>query len=202
MAQAKNIFLDARDHGLRPFSVYQGNWNAAKRDLEREIIPMCHAEGMGIAPWGVLGQGRLKTAAAREAFEKSGHDGRQNKPAEIDIAVSNVLEELAKKHNTLITSIAFAYVMHKFPYVSPIIGQRKIEHLKSNIEALGISLSTEEILEIERAYDFDFGFPMNFFFRGENKEPHPKDVIFMSATAKFDYPELQRGPPAKRLDDA
>ncbi|KAK0902268.1 hypothetical protein LTR91_019080 [Friedmanniomyces endolithicus] len=45
----------ARDHGLRPFIVYQGRWSAALRDFERDIIPMCEAEGMGIAPWGVFG---------------------------------------------------------------------------------------------------------------------------------------------------
>lgn len=156
--------------------------------MEREIIPMCHTEGMGIAPWGVLGQGRIRTAAAWAEIEKSGHDGRQNKPSDIDTAVSKVLEGLANKHSAPITSIAFAYVMHKYPYVSPIIGQRKVEHLKSNIEALGIALSPEEIKEIEGAYDFDWGFPMNFLFRG-GQEPHAKNVAFTNATAKFDFPE-------------
>ena len=47
----------ARQHGLRPFSLYQGRWSAAERDFEREIIPMCKSEGMGLAPWGTLGGG-------------------------------------------------------------------------------------------------------------------------------------------------
>jgi aryl-alcohol dehydrogenase-like predicted oxidoreductase len=46
----------ARDHGLRQFVVYEGKWSAAERDFEREIIPMCEAEGMGLAPWGALGE--------------------------------------------------------------------------------------------------------------------------------------------------
>lgn len=41
----------ARQHGLTQFSVYQGHWSAAFRDMERDIIPMCEAEGMGLAPW-------------------------------------------------------------------------------------------------------------------------------------------------------
>lgn len=41
----------ARQHGLTQFSVYQGHWSAAFRDFERDILPMCEAEGMGIAPW-------------------------------------------------------------------------------------------------------------------------------------------------------
>lgn len=48
----------AREHGLRPFSVYQGRYNAMMRDLERDIIPMCRDEGMAIHPWGVLGSGQ------------------------------------------------------------------------------------------------------------------------------------------------
>jgi aryl-alcohol dehydrogenase-like predicted oxidoreductase len=48
----------AREHGLRPFSVYQGRFNAAVRDAERDIIPMCLDEGMAIMPWGVLGSGK------------------------------------------------------------------------------------------------------------------------------------------------
>ena len=47
----------ARNHGLRQFSVYQGNWSAADRDVEREILPMVRAEGMAMAPFGSLGGG-------------------------------------------------------------------------------------------------------------------------------------------------
>ena len=52
----------ARNHGLRQFSVYQGLWSAAERDVEREILPMVKAEGMAMAPWGSLGGGKFKTA--------------------------------------------------------------------------------------------------------------------------------------------
>lgn len=59
---------------------------------------------------------------------------------------------------------ALAYVTHKAPYVYPIVGGRKVEHLKGNIEALALKLTTEEIDEIEDALDFDVGFPMNMLF--------------------------------------
>lgn len=49
----------AREHGLRPFSVYQGKYSAQTRDLERDVIPMCRDEGMAVHPWGVLGSGKL-----------------------------------------------------------------------------------------------------------------------------------------------
>ena len=54
--------------------------------------------------------------------------------------------------------------MAKTPYVFPIVGGRKVSHLKGNIEALGLELSPEEIEEIEDASHFDVGFPMNMAF--------------------------------------
>lgn len=81
--------------------------------------------------------------------------------SEADLQVSEVLERIAKKKNTLITSVALAYVRQSLPYrVFPIVGGRKVEHLKGNIEALSLTLSPEEITEIEGAYGFKFGFPM------------------------------------------
>jgi aryl-alcohol dehydrogenase-like predicted oxidoreductase len=51
----------ARDHGLSQFIVYQGRWSIIQRDFEREILAMCRAENMGIAPWGSMGGGKVPT---------------------------------------------------------------------------------------------------------------------------------------------
>ncbi|KAF2180052.1 Aldo/keto reductase [Zopfia rhizophila CBS 207.26] len=151
----------ARNHGLRPFSVYQGRWSAAERDFEREILPMARDEGMALAPWGSLGGGNFKTEAQRQSSEK----GRNMwPPSERDLKLSSKLEEIAKRKNTLLTSVAMAYVMHKAPYVFPIVGGRKVEHLKGNIEALGLDLTDEEMDEIDNESGFEVGFPMNFLF--------------------------------------
>jgi aryl-alcohol dehydrogenase-like predicted oxidoreductase len=75
------------------------------------------------------------------------------------IKISGVLEKISKAKNTQITSVALAYVMQKTAYVFPIVGGRKIEHLKGNIEGLSLELSDEEIAEIEGANAFDIGFP-------------------------------------------
>jgi aryl-alcohol dehydrogenase-like predicted oxidoreductase len=55
--------------------------------------------------------------------------------------------------------VAIAYLLHKTPYVFPIVGGRKVEHLKQNIQALDISLSPEQIHRIDDAKPFDLGFP-------------------------------------------
>lgn len=146
----------ARGHGLRPFVVYQGLWSAATRDMEREILPMCRAEDMGIAPWGALGGGFFKT---KEQREKKGGRDYGTPPKEKDIKMSEVLEKIADQKETAITSTALAYVMHKQAFVFPIVGGRTVDHLKGNIKALGLMLSQNDMDEIEGAMPFERGFP-------------------------------------------
>lgn len=55
----------ARSHGLAQFVIYQGKWNPAARDMERDLLPMAMSEGMAIAPWGAMGQGKFQRKADR-----------------------------------------------------------------------------------------------------------------------------------------
>jgi predicted oxidoreductase len=147
--------------------------------FRRDIIPMCKVnisfpgspvsryiysvdlaqeEGMGLAPWGALGGGNFKSDEQRQSQE--GRKMGEASPAAIKI--SKVLERIANSHNAEITSVALAYVMQKTPYVFPIVGGRKLEHLKGNIAGLSIDLSEKDMDDIEEANPFDIGFPMNF----------------------------------------
>jgi len=173
----------ARDHGLRQFVVYQGQWSAASRDFERDIIPMCASEGMGLAPWGALGGGEFKTKKQRE--EMKGEGRNMGGPSENQIKLTDTLEKVASRKSTAITSVALAYVMHKAPYVFPIVGGRKIEHLKGNIDALSLELSDEDMAEIDGAAPFDIGFPLNFLSRKPGGPKGPGDVWFMDSKSSF-----------------
>lgn len=169
----------ARDHGMRPFSVYQGRWSAAARDFERDIIQMAASEGMALAPWGSIGGGNFKSAEQRKNSE-----GRKMRPAsEADIKVSETLEKIAKAKSTEITSVALAYVLHKAPYVFPIVGGRNIKHLKGNIEALSLKLTKEDIATIESATPFDVGFPMNFL----GLTGRPEDVWLTNVAGRTEH---------------
>ena len=177
----------ARDHGLRQFVVYQGQWSAASRDFERDIIPMCADEGMGLAPWGSLGGGNFKTKKQREEMKG---EGRNMGPAsENHVKLTDALEKIADRKSTAITSVALAYVLHKAPYVFPIVGGRKIEHLKGNIEALSLELSDEDMAEIDGAAPFDVGFPLNFLSHKPGGAKGPGDVWLMDLAGNFDYVE-------------
>lgn len=186
----------ARDHGLRPFVVYQGLWNAAVRDFERDIIPMCRDEGMGLCPWGALGSGQFQTAAGFAAREKENPGRKFGLGATEKMrAVSRVLEKIATARGAEVTGVALAYVLQKTPYVFPIVGGRKLEHIQGNHRALALALSEEEAKEIEGAYPFDHGFPHGFlsgteFFGGESKQAEgPGDVWMTKSAGQFDWVE-------------
>ncbi|KAB2576571.1 putative norsolorinic acid reductase protein [Lasiodiplodia theobromae] len=186
----------ARDHGLRPFVVYQGMWNAAMRDFERDIIPMCRDEGMGLCPYGTLNQGRFQTA---EGFRRRAENnpGRKFVPlSQRDVQVSKVLEEVADAKGVPLLSVALAYVIQKTPYVFPIVGGRKVEHIQGSIDALSVALTEEEIERVESAYDFDPGFPHTFLsgtMFQEGAKPKaaqgPADVWLTRSLGNFDWVE-------------
>ncbi|KAI0838334.1 Aldo/keto reductase [Hypoxylon sp. FL0890] len=181
----------ARQQNLTPFSVYQGQWNAAERDIEREIVPLAVDEGMAVAPFGVLGMGYFRTSAQREAEAKAGNTQREGRNVPLvdkpqKTVMADVLEKIAKARGLNITSIALAWVRTKAPYVFPIVGGRKIEHLKSNIEALGIELTPDEIDEIEGAVPFDFGYPQTFI-GGPKGARHPGDLWTTKRFGNFDW---------------
>ena len=174
------------------------------RDFEREIIPMAIDEGMALCPYGALNQGRFQTRAGFAEREK-GHDGRHFiQTSQRDKDVSAVLEDLANKRNdgTSLLNLALAYVLQKAPYVFPIIGGRKVEHLEGNIPALEVVLTDDEITAIESAYEFEHGFVADFLSGAlfDPKKPHkmvnsPADVWLMNASVTMDYVE---GPKAIR----
>lgn len=166
----------ARDHGLRQFSVYQGCWNAALRDFEREIVPMCRDEGMGILAYGTLGKGMFQTEEARKAKAKENEGRNMKPPTAREIAVSKVLERVAKRKESTIQAVALQYVRYKAPYVIALIGGRKVEHLAGNIAALELALEDEDLKEIDGAYEFEHGFPHEFLSGDHFKDDEPSKM--------------------------
>ncbi|KAF5339247.1 hypothetical protein D9758_013289 [Tetrapyrgos nigripes] len=188
----------ARAYGKTPFVIYQGKWGITDRSFERDIIPMARANGLALAPWNVIGGGRLRTDEEEEHREKSGENGRavlgadwKRTPEEVKI--SRALEKVAKEVGAKsITSVAIAYVLHKTTNVFPIIGGRRIEQLDQNIEALDISLTDEQIKYLESETPaFDPGFPTTMIGDGS-------ELFFLLAAGSY----FQRQPPRKPLGPA
>ncbi|KAG0151860.1 hypothetical protein CROQUDRAFT_35893 [Cronartium quercuum f. sp. fusiforme G11] len=130
----------ARDHGLAPFSVYQGHWSLLLRDFQLEILPMCVSEGMALCPWGEIIPDKSQP-----------HGGRTKRFAEGE---NSTLYAIAKELGTLsVTAIALAYGLRKFPFIFPIIGERKLEHYHAKITSLSLRLTQDHIKKIEGVSD-------------------------------------------------
>ncbi|KAH9931780.1 aryl-alcohol dehydrogenase [Amylocystis lapponica] len=189
----------ARLTGKTPFCIYQGAWSILRRDFEREIIPMARAEGLALAPWDVLSGGKIRTDEDEQKRRDTGEKGRTlfggdwvRTPEQRKVCLA--LEEVAKQVGTKsITAVAIAYVMQKTPYVFPIVGGRKVEHLMSNMEALEIALSPEQVEYLESVQPFDVGFPHDMV--GDGSKP----TRAYSMAGHFDRWPLQQAirPPTK-----
>ncbi|AJT24636.1 Aad14p [Saccharomyces cerevisiae YJM1388] len=181
----------ATSHGKTPFSVYQGKWNVLNRDFERDIIPMARHFGMALAPWDVMGGGRFQSKKAMEERKKNGEGLRTfvggPEQTELEVKISEALTKIAEEHGTeSVTAIAIAYVRSKAKNVFPLIGGRKIEHLKQNIEALSIKLTPEQIEYLESIVPFDVGFPKSLIGDDPAVTKKLSPLTSMSARIAFD----------------
>nr|POE60657.1 putative aryl-alcohol dehydrogenase aad14 [Quercus suber] len=157
-------------------------WNVMLRDMEREIIPMCRHFGMAIAPWDSISK------KAIEERKKNNEPLRSllgpAEQTEQEVRMSTALEEVAQQHGiTSVTAVALAYVMSKAPYVFPLVGGRKVEHLKDNIQSLKIKLTSEQVEKLEAVTGFVPGFPNDFI--GEDSAVTGDAGMLVSGTAQL-----------------
>jgi aryl-alcohol dehydrogenase-like predicted oxidoreductase len=183
----------ARDHSLSQFVIYQGHWSVLVRDFERDIIPMCEAEGMAIAPWGSIGEGKFKSKQQIEELKKSGEKLRQYGPkgsdqTEDQIKMSAALEKVANElgGGYSVTAVALAYVLQRTPYVFPVVGGRKVTHLQDNIRALEINLSEEQVRFLESQVPFNVGFPTSLLGEDPHRSGETQGMLMkMSGNVKW-----------------
>lgn len=189
---AANLY--ARAHGKTPFSIYQGRWNVMLRDFEREIIPMARHFGMALAPWDVMGGGKFKTKEEIKQRKARGEGLRSilsPDQSEEEAATSAALERVANEHGIKsLTAVALAYVMAKATNVFPLIGGRKVHHLKDNIQALNLQLTAEQIEYLESQNPFDVGFPGNFI--GPDPKVTGKASFLLAANASYSFVQSPR----------
>jgi len=145
----------AERNGWPRFVSMQNHYNLIYREEEREMLPLCKDMGVALTPYSPLASGRLSRAwdetterYETDTFAKNKYDTTRDKDKLVVARVS----ELAEKRSVTRTQIALAWLLHKEPVVSPIIGSNKISHLESAVEAASIRLSPEEILFLEEPY--------------------------------------------------
>jgi aryl-alcohol dehydrogenase-like predicted oxidoreductase len=142
--------------GLERFATMQNHYNLAYREEEREMLPLCEREGLGVLPWSPMARGYLTrpheefTSTTRGETDDHAHEHPY--PDNGGKEVNERVGELAADHGVSMAQIALAWLLHKDWVTAPIIGASKIEHLEDAVEALEIDLSESDIKYLEEPY--------------------------------------------------
>jgi len=151
---AKSLAL-AEAHGWTRFSTMQPYVNLLYREEEREMLPLCKAEGIGVIPWSPLARGRLTrdwdAASARAETDEFGR-GLYAKTADADRAVVEALTAVAAKRGLPRAQVAMAWVLQETAVTAPIVGATKLQQLDDAVAALALELTPEEIAALEAPY--------------------------------------------------
>ena len=142
-------------HGWTRFVTMQNHYNLLNREEEREMMPLCEAEGIGVIPWSPLARGRL-TRDWDEGSNRLATDevGKRlyNATADADYRVFERLTEIAQTRGVPRAQIALAWVAQKPFVTSPIVGASKPHHLEDAVAALSLELTPEEVSALEEPY--------------------------------------------------
>jgi len=144
-------------HGWTRFVSMQNHLNLIYREEEREMLPCCRAERVGVVPWSPLARGWLTGSRSRDGEARTTRagsdrfaDNMYGRPEDFEV-IDRVLE-LSAARDVPPARIALAWLLHKPGVTSPIVGATKVEHLDDAIAAEGLSLSDEEIARLEEPY--------------------------------------------------
>ncbi len=152
-AKAQHV---AETHGWTRFVSMQNHYNLLYREEEREMIPLCRDQGVGLIPWSPLARGHLARAPEAKATLRSGSDryGKvlYSSMAEADGRVLAGVDKLAKARNLPHAQIALAWLLRNDAVTAPIVGATRMEHLETAVGALGVQLSQEEVTALEAPY--------------------------------------------------
>ncbi|MCI0395299.1 MAG: aldo/keto reductase, partial [Chloroflexi bacterium] len=144
-------------HGWTRFVSMQNHLNLVYREEEREMVPLCLDQGVGVIPWSPLARGFL---AGNRSRKGGGETARAKSDAYAhnmyyqpeDFDVVDRVAELATQRGVAPAQIALAWLLHKPGITAPIIGASKMDHLEDAIAAAQIQLSAEEIKRLEEPY--------------------------------------------------
>src|ERR1700691_4127826 len=151
----KALYL-SRLHGWTRFVSMQNHYNLLYREEEREMIPLCQSEGVGVLPWNPLARGRLARPCQSEHTKRSETDqfGKSlyMQSEEADRKVVDRLGQLAEQRGVARAQLALAWLLSKPVIASPIVGATKPHHLQDAVAALSLRLTPEEIASLEEPY--------------------------------------------------
>jgi aryl-alcohol dehydrogenase (NADP+) len=153
---AKMLYVADR-HGWTRFVTMQNHYNLVYREEEREMLPLCREEGIGVIPWSPLARGFLAGNRRKEGHGDTSRAKTDDFAHELyfsdaDFAVADRVVQLAGRLGASAAQVALAWLLGRPGVTSPIIGASRLSHLDEAMGALSLRLSTEEVAFLEELY--------------------------------------------------
>jgi len=153
---AKMLYL-ADDMGLTRFVTMQNHYNLIYREEEREMLPLCRAEGIGVIPWSPMARGFLAGNRRKADFGETVRSktdeyahGMYYQPS--DFAVADRVAEVARARGVPNAQVALAWVLAQPAVTAPIVGASKMQHLEDAVAALTLKLDERELQTLAEPY--------------------------------------------------
>jgi aryl-alcohol dehydrogenase-like predicted oxidoreductase len=152
---AKALYL-ADLRGWTRFTSMQPHYNLLYREEEREMLPLCEAEGIGVIPWSPQARGRLTRAWKAEETARTRSDSYgatlYGATEDSDRAVVERVAELASARGVPMAQVALAWMLGKSAITAPIVGATRSGHLEDAVAAVGLRLDEAEVRRLEEPY--------------------------------------------------
>jgi len=147
-----------RAHAVQPVTAVQNEYSIWTRDPEPEVLPVCEKLGIGFVPWSPLGMGYLTGTISPSTDFDSVSDLRVRMPRFTPEArranrpIVGLLQRDAARKNATPGQLALAWLLAQKPWIVPISGTTKLEHLEENVNALNVELTADDLREIEEGF--------------------------------------------------
>nr|WP_264475126.1 aldo/keto reductase [Salinirubrum litoreum] len=156
--QLADALETSRARGLERFVSMQNHYHLAYREEEREMLPLCEREDVGVIPWGPLGQGYLtRPHDELEATTRGDPANHHNPTPEYDAGggeeINERVQELAADYGVSMAQLSLAWLLHKEWVTAPVVGTTSVEHLEEAVEAVEIDLADSDIDYLEAPYE-------------------------------------------------
>jgi len=154
--QLSKALYTAKENRWHRFVSMQNHYNLVYREDEREVIPLCMDQGLGVIPWSPLARGFLTGTRKRDggSTARSQNDGfaKEMYYSDDDFAVVDAVAEVASRRSVSPAQVACAWVLQAPGITAPIIGATKPQHLKELIAAVDLTLTGDEVAVLEKPY--------------------------------------------------
>jgi aryl-alcohol dehydrogenase-like predicted oxidoreductase len=148
---------------LTRFISMQNNYSLLYREEEREMIPLCREEGVGLIPYSPIGGGLLAGSRRSGTIRSSSVMARDRFNRKADEAVIDAVANVASQRGVGAAQVAIAWLLAQPAVSAPIVGATKASHLEDTVKAVGTKLSEEELAKLEAPYETQAILP--YYFR-------------------------------------